>query len=221
MSDDLTFKPFFDIPIDNNPATNPTMSGVLSAPKQFKRQLTHALGDEWLTSLLIGGGAAAAMAAILMATGGTAIIVPILGKIIIGATGWGTVVASGSAAGATAVGAHRAWHWLRSNKIEEVPKEIPGNIDKFACFMAATVFRVYFEEDQEDPQQIKRKFNEWGYDDKWANDALCILQREDINIEDLRAKCTNKNWLEDALKQCGLPCDVINVDTMSRLIDRS
>ena len=84
--------------------------------------------------------------------------------------------------------------------------------------MTATVFRAYFEKD---PQQIKRRFTEWGYADKWADAALCILRRKDINIGDLRAKCTDKKGLEDALKQCELRCNIIDVDTMSRLIDRT
>lgn len=218
MNDDLIFKPFLDIPTDYNPATNPNMTGALSNPKQFYKQLSRTLGDEWVTSLCWGAAAAAGVAAVVMATGGTAIIVPLLGKIIIGAAGWGTVVASGSAAGTAAVGAHRACHWLKSNKIEEVPKEVDGSIDKHACFIAATVFRVYFEND---PQQIKRKFNEWGYADKWSDDALRILQRKDINIEDLIIKCTNKKDLEDALKQCELPydTDTITVDIMHRLLE--
>ena len=216
MSDDLIFKPFFDIPIDNNPATNPKMIGVLSNPKQFRGQLSRTLGDEWLTSVCWGVAAAAGAVALVMATGGTAIVVPLLGKVIIGAAGWGALTASGSAAGTLAVGVHRACHWLKSNKIEEVPKEVDGSIDKYACFIAATVFRVYFEKD---PQQIKRKFNEWGYADKWADDALCILQRKEANIGDLIAKCTTKEDLEDALKQYGLPYDAITVDIMRRLLE--
>ena len=215
MSDDLIFKPFFDIPVDNNPATNPSMIGALANPKQFHRQLSRALGGEWLTSACWGVAAAAGTAAIVMATGGTAIVIPFLGKIIIGAAGWGTVTLSGSAAGSLAVGAHRACHWFKSNKIEEVPKEVAGSIDKHACFIAATVFRVYFEKD---PQQIKRKFNEWGYADKWADDALRILQRKDVNIGDLITKCTTKKDLKDALKQCGLPDNVITVEIMRRVM---
>lgn len=217
MNNDLIFKPFLDIPIDLNPATNPTMIGAVSDANQFKRQLAHTLGSKWLTSLLIGGGAAAAMAAILMATGGTVITLPILGKIIIGATGWGTIAASSSATALTATGTHRAWHRLKRNKIEVVRKELDGSLDNWACFMAATVFRVYFEND---PNSIETRFVKWGYAKKWADDALCILQRKDINIEDLKTKCTTKGDLEAALKQCGLRCDVITVDTMKRLIER-
>lgn len=215
MSDDLTFKPFFDIPIDYNPATNPEMIGVLLRPQQFKGQLKHALGHEWVKSLCWGAGAAAGAAALVMATGGTAITVPLLGKVIIGAAGWGAVAASGSAAGTVAVGAHRAYHWLKSNKTEEVPKEIKGSIDKYACFMAATVFRVYLEKDS---QQIKRRFNEWGYADKWADEALCILRRRDINIGELITTCTTKKGLKNALKQCQLPSGTITVNIMRRLL---
>lgn len=221
MSDDLTFKPFLDIPIDDNPATNPEMIGVLSDAQQFKSQLKRSIGSEWWKSVLIGGVAAVGAAGLVMATGGTTIVVPILGKIIIGAAGWGAVAASGSATGGVAVGAHRLCHWFKSKKTEEVPKEVDGSIDKYARFIAATVFRVYFEKD---PQKIKRKFNEWGYADKWADDALCILQRKDINIEDLITKCTTKKDLEDALKQCKLPPrGTITVDIMRRLmeVDRS
>ena len=217
MNDDLIFKPFLDIPTDYNPATNPNMTGALEDHLKFYRQLSRPPGKEWLTSVCLGMGAAAGAAALAMATGGTAIVVPIFGKIIIGAAGWGVVTASGSAAGTLAVGAHRACHWFKSNKIEEVPKEVAGSIDKYACFIAATVFRVYFEKD---PQQIKHKFNEWGYADKWVDDALCILQRRDINIEDLITKCTTKKDLNDALKQCKLrPSSTITVDIMRRLLE--
>jgi len=217
MSDDLVFKPFLDIPIDYNPTTNPNMTGVLSDAQKFKSHLKRSIGSEWLKSVLVGGGAAASVAVLVMATGGTAITVPIFGKIIIGAAGWGAVAASGSAAGTVAIGAHRAYHWLKSNKTEEVPKEINGSIDKFACFIAATVFRVYFDKD---PQQIQRKFNEWGYDDKWADDALCILRRKVIDIGDLIARCTTKKDLKYALKQCELPPrGTITVDIMRRLLE--
>lgn len=216
MNDDLIFKPFLDIPTDYNPATNPNMTGVLSRPNQFKTQLKSSLGNEWLKSLLIGVGVAVCVAVLVICSVATIITLPFLGPIIIVAVGWTTIAAFAFAALVAAVVTHRVHHWLKSSKIEKVPKVIKGSIDKLACFMAATVFRVYFEKD---PQQIQRRFTEWGYADTWANDALCILQREDINIKNLITTCTTKKDLKKALRQCGLPSSVITLNMMRRLLE--
>lgn len=214
MKEDRIFKPFLDIPVSYDPVTNPEMIGVLSNPELFKKQLARTIGHAQLKSLLLGVGVAVGLAGVLVATGGTAFALPFGVKIVFGATGWGVASTIGVVGGTAVAGTHQGCRWLKRRCVKEVPTEVSGNIDKLACFVAATVFRKFFIEE---PQHIRDKFIQWGYEGNWIDAAVCILQRNDVNVRELIRKCSTKTGLQNALKKCKLPTNAISQEVFKTI----